>query len=136
MVSFNQITAVGYLGSNPKVHEYKKKDKIVFSLLTEGRFFSKDEDDYKKRKTVWFKVVFRKGKDKTDLILDKLQKGDYVHVQGRFSYIEREGKIIPVIVGTFIADLECPQSALTEEEPPLLLSGNGDTGDPGEIETD
>lgn len=92
MASFNKVTLIGHLGSDPDVR-YLDGGNVVakFNVATTEKYTSRSGE--KVEQTEWFRVEF--WNDQAKLAEQYLKKGNPVYVEGRLrteTWTDKEGK--------------------------------------------
>lgn len=87
MPSINEITIMGHLGQTPDL-SYTRNDTPVTNLSVATNKNYKSNGEWQSD-TSWHDVVV--WGDQAERIVDKLDKGDLVHVSGRLEYDEWTG---------------------------------------------
>lgn len=88
-MSINQITIEGNVGSEPERKFTQDETLVTFSLAHTPWSKAKGEGE-----TMWFRVTF--WERKADSVMDNVNKGDKILVQGTLkqsTYTDKEGKV-------------------------------------------
>ena len=89
----NQVTLVGFVGTNPEFRKTKSEQLFVkFSLATHESW--KDKDGSWQNKTHWHRVTVW-GEDMATVIFENIHKGDRVRLEGKLKsneWTDKDGK--------------------------------------------
>ena len=84
MVSFNSVTLIGRLGSEPEARDLNNGKVVSFRMATGERYKDKVTGEYKER-TRWHSIAIF-NENLGTVALDYLKKGSQVMVQGALKY--------------------------------------------------
>jgi single-strand DNA-binding protein len=92
MASFNKVTLIGHLGSDPEMRYLDGGAAVVrFNVATTEKYTNRNGE--KVEQTEWFRVEF--WNDQAKLAEQYLKKGNPVYVEGRLrteTWTDKEGK--------------------------------------------
>jgi len=94
----NQVTLVGYLGDDPKLHE----GRAMLSLATKSSWKPKDSDQWQE-KTEWHRVI---AWGKLAEAVKPLAKGDHVLVEGELRSYQYDKEVDVVASGKAVVQVK------------------------------
>lgn len=95
MATFNQVTLIGYLGSDPELKQTEKKiDYVNISIATDESY--KNEKGEKIEKSEWHNLTF--FKELAKIVSQYCKKGSLIFVSGKLQTDKYEDKIGKEIV--------------------------------------
>ncbi len=129
MISLNEVTLIGYTGSNPEVKRSvsatgKDVTRCTFSVATSYPNNNAGKDEKTEYDTTWHNVLCW-GKT-AELIDEYLKKGNRVWVKGRITsrqYTNKEGreKTFYEIVASSVGLIETKEEAQVKDEIPTKV---------------